>query len=115
MPVRADVSFPGPNCEVFGGYPITVVHEIDVPPNSEMIIPVQPQYHVSQKKQGVYCEPASTARVMVEAYVNLPGQTWWVKVMNPQEEAMCISPGDVLSYDYITDLDAQGGLPANSI
>ena len=39
--VRADMSFPGSYCEVFGGNPITVVHEIDVPPNSEMIIPVK--------------------------------------------------------------------------
>ena len=32
--VKADLSFPGPNCEIFGGNPISVVHEIDVPPNS---------------------------------------------------------------------------------
>ena len=35
---------------------------------------------------------------MVEACVNLPGQTWWLKVMNPHEQAMRISPGDVLAY-----------------
>ena len=96
--VRADVSFPGPNCEIFGGNPMTVAHEIDVPPNSEMILPVQPRHLEDQREQGIYCEPASTALVMVEACVNLPGQNWWIKVMNPQEEVMCISPGDVLAY-----------------
>ena len=96
--VRADMSFPGPHCEVFGGNPITVVHEIDVPANSEMIIPVKPKHVTSGEKQGVYCEPAATAMVMVEACVNLPEQTWWIKVMNPQEEAIRINPGDVLAY-----------------
>ena len=93
-----DVSFPGPNCEIFGGNPITVAHEIDVPPNSEMILPVRPRHLEGQQEQGIYCEPASTALVMVQACVNLPGQNWWIKVMNPQEEAMRISPGDVLAY-----------------
>ena len=96
--VRADLSFPGPHCEVFGANPITVVHEIDVPPNSEMIIPVKPRYVTTGGEQGVYCEPATTSMVMVEACVNLPDQTWWVKVMNPQEEAIRIHPGDVLAY-----------------
>ena len=96
--VRADMSFPGPHCEVFGGNPITVVHEIDVPPNSEMIIPVKPKHFTTGGEQGVYCEPATTSMVMVEACVNLPDQTWWVKVMNPQEEAIRIHPGDVLAY-----------------
>ena len=96
--VRADMSFPGPHCEVFGGNPITVAHEIDVPANSEMIIPVKPKHVTSGEKQGVYCEPAATAMVMVEACVNLPEQTWWIKVMNPQEEAIRINPGDVLAY-----------------
>ena len=41
--VKADLSFPGPHCEIFGGNPISVVHEIDVPPNSEMILPVRPR------------------------------------------------------------------------
>ena len=92
--LKADVSFPGPNCEIFGGNPITVAHEIDVPQNSEMILPVQPQH----LEQGIYCEPASVALVMVEACVNLPGKNWWINVMNSQEEAMRISPGDVLAY-----------------
>ena len=73
--VRADMSFPGPHCEVFGGNPITVVHEIDVPANSEMIIPVKLKHVTNGEKQGVYCEPAATAMVMVEACVNLPEQT----------------------------------------
>ena len=63
-----------------------------------MILPVQPQHPVTQEEQGVFCEPASTALVMVEACVNLPDQNWWIKVMNPQKEAMHISPGDVLAY-----------------
>ena len=96
--VRDDLSFPGPHCGVFGSNPISVVHEIDVPPNSEMIIPVKPQHAASAGKQGVYCEPATNAMVMVEACVNLPDQIEWVKVMNPQEEAIHISPGDVLAY-----------------
>ena len=99
--VRADMSFPGPHCEVFGGNPITVVHKINVPPNSEMIIPVKPQHATTGGgggEQGVYCEPATTSMLMVEACVNLPDQTWWVKVMNPQEEAIRINPGDVLAY-----------------
>ena len=95
--VKDDLSFPGPNCEIFGGNPISVVHEIDVPPNSEMILPVQPRQPTNGNEQGTFCEPASTAQVMVEACVNLPGQTWWLKVMNPQEQAMRISPGDVLA------------------
>ena len=96
--VKADLSFPGPNCEIFGGNPISVVHEIDVPPNSEMISPVRPQQPTDRDEQGTYCEPASIAQVMVEACVNLTGQTWWLKFMNPQEQAMRISPGDVLAY-----------------
>ena len=75
-----------------------MVHEIDVPPNSEMILPVQPRQLTDGNKQGTYWEPASTAQVILEACVNLPGQTWWLKVMNPQEQAMGISPGDVLTY-----------------
>ena len=96
--VKADLSFPGSNCEIFGGNPISVVHEIDVPPNSEMILPVRPRQSTVRDKYGTYCEPASTAQVMVEACVNLPGQTWWLKVMNPHEQAIRISPGDVLAY-----------------
>ena len=96
--VKADLSFPGPNCEIFGGNSISVVHEIDVPPNFEMILPVQPRQPMDGNEQGTYCETASTAHVMVEACVNLPGQTWWLKVMNPQEQAIRISPGDVLAY-----------------
>ena len=68
--VEADLSFPGPNCEIFGGNPISVVHEIDVPPNSEMILPVRPWQPTDRDEQGTYCEPASTAQVMVEACVN---------------------------------------------
>ena len=63
-----------------------------------MIIPVKPQHATTGGEQGVYCEPATTSMVMVEACVNLSDQTWWVKVMNPQEEAIRISPGDVLAY-----------------
>ena len=65
-----------------------MVHKIDVLPNSEMILPVQPRQPTDRNEQGTYCEPASTAQVMVEACVNLPGQTWWLKVMNPQAQAM---------------------------
>ena len=67
--VKADLSFPVPNCEIFGGNLISVVHEIDVHPNSEMILPVQPRQPTERNEQGIYCEPASTAPVMVEACV----------------------------------------------
>ena len=62
--VKADLSFPGPNCEIFGGNPISVVHEIDVPPNSEMILPVRPWQPMDRDDQGTYCNPASKAQVM---------------------------------------------------
>ena len=77
--VKADLSFPGLNCEIFGGNPISVVHEIDVPQNSEIILLVQTRQPTDGNKQGTYCEPASTAQVMVEALANLPGQTWRLK------------------------------------
>ena len=75
-----------------------MVHEIDVPLNSEMILSVRPRQPMDRDEQGIYCDPASTAQVMVEACVNLPGQTWWLKVMNPQEQSIRISPEDVLAY-----------------
>ena len=96
--VKADLSFPGPNCEIFGGNPITVVHETDVPPNSEMVLPCPAQHPIVRNEQGIYCKLASTALVMVKAGMNLPDQTWWLKVMNPQEEAMHISQGGVQAY-----------------
>ena len=77
-----------------------MVHEIDVPPNSEMILPVRPRQPMERDEQGTYCEPASTAQVMVEACANLPGPTWWLKVMNLQEQSIRISQEDVLAYTW---------------